>query len=302
MIRTLTTSICVHLGIIISLGCHSAKEAQLSEDNHSCRSVVELSIVSDTAYSTNPPMMILKRPKYTDESRYLRGGIMAVSDTGIVFRRAVEGSRTSTWNEFVPYELIECLVDSNNQIVYGQWKGSPQAEWEVRLVCEQIGPTEPKPFSLLLEPNSTSSYCLAPGRYKLNYIEYSSSDYYLHRSYPLLDCTFDVQSNMINYIGTLQTEYRWAPSDGMAVVPTVVVKHRGMNAAAAMAAVQPFGVIGGLVVSVVGALSDSDVRKRASRTTPYHALRIVVDPAFRPVFQGRLPIRHAPILLNRQAP
>jgi hypothetical protein len=195
---------------------------------------------------------------------------------------------------------MDCLVDSNNQIIYGQWKGRPQVTWELRLVCQPLGPAGQRTFSLLLQPNSTASYCLPPGRYQINHIEYSSSDYYLQKSFPLLGCTFDVQPNAINYIGTLHTQYRWTPAKEMAVVPTYIVKHRGMGSSASLAAIQPFGLVGGLIVGVVGGLADAEIRQRASRTVPYHALRILDDSTFHPVFQGKLPIRHAPILLDRQ--
>jgi hypothetical protein len=271
------------------LGC-GIREAERSARSPKARSVVEAFLTTDTTYSTRPPFLLLKTPRASDDTRYLHGAILSISDSGVVFRRSKEGTHTSPKPEFYPYSRITCLVDSNNHIAFGQWSDDPEVVWDVELICQRLGIPNVKPAALILHANESSSYYLDPGEYRILYIRFTYSDEYIHQTDTLPNTRFRVSNDAITYIGSFYSEYKWHVSPAATIIPGTVLRDKGMGAAGA--------VFGG----VIGYLADRQILDRAISNSPYHALTITDDPTYVPVFRGSLPLIHQPIQLDEQAP
>jgi len=273
----------MNLAILLFLlfGCGNTQEAKKSEKEPNCRSVVETFLTTDTVYTVRPPLLLLNRGEYANDTRYLHGDITSVNDSGVLFVRS-----TSAQPKFYSLERIECLIDSNNQIVVGKWKYDPEVVWDVELVCQRSDSPHSQPLSLILEQNRVSSYCIDPGEYKIVCMKFSSSDEYLEVSDSLQFSKFKVLDNSITYIGTLHTEYKRNLSPGMTAIPTNIIHRRGMA---------------GGVVGIVGYLSDQRLLEQARRSMVLHGLRVSIDSSYKPVYTGGLQVRQSPIILE-QAP
>jgi hypothetical protein len=214
-------------------------------------------------------------------TRYLHGNIISFADSGVLFARS-----TNSKPKFYSLDMIECLIDSNNRIAFGRWKSDPEVVWDVELICERSDSPKAQPFSLILEQNRISSYCIDPGEYKIVCIKFSSSDEYLEVSDSLLFGRFRVFENSVTYIGTLHTEYKRNLSPGMTVIPTSIIHRRGMA---------------GGVVGIVGYLSDQRLLEEARRSMVLHGMNVSIDSNYKPLYTGGLQLRQAPIILE-QAP
>lgn len=274
---------------IVFLSCGNVYEARKSSDQTDCRSVVEARLTTDTVYTVRPPLLLLKRSEYANDTRYLHGNIISINESNVLFSRSEVREPKS-----YPLDNIECLVDSNNQVVLGKWKSDPEVVWDVELVCQKADSPNGQTVSLVLEQNRTSSYCIGPGDYKIVRIKFSSSDEYLEESDSLHFSRFSVYDNSITYIGTLHTEYKRNLRPGMTAIPTNIIRRRGMAGSGAAAV---FGAVGG----VVGYLSDQQVLEQAHRSRTLHGLSVLIDPTYTPIFTGSLQLKNSPIILE-QAP
>jgi hypothetical protein len=276
--------------ILISISiysCNSVKEAQKAIDNPQCHSIVEAFYTTDTTYTTRPPFLLLKKAEDFNGSRYLYGGIGSISDSGVVLIRSKK-------TKFFPYEEIKCLIDSNNQIVYGEWNKDPEVVWEVSFICRKLDVSNSEPFSIILTANQVSSYCIEPGDYKILCIKFSYSDEYLDQSDSLYNSGFKVSKDAVTYIGNIHAEYKRNLSPGMINIPTKVIKYKNSGyAAGAM-----FGAVGGLI----GALADEEKIKKQQKSACLHGLQVKIDSSYKPSYKGRLPLIQSPVLIERPVP
>jgi hypothetical protein len=273
---------------VMILSCTNLQEATKSADRPACQSVVEASLVTDTVYTVRPPLLLLKRSEYSNDTRYLHGDIVSVSESGVSFARSPDQQP-----RFYPLDKIECLIDSNNHITLGEWKYDPEVVWELELVCQKADSPNSQPISLVLEQNRISSYCIGPGEYRIVSVKFSSSDEYLDVSDSLRSSSFMVFDSSITYIGTLHSEYKRDLSPGTTAIPTSIIRRRGMAGSAAA------GMVGGAVGGVLGYLSDQRVLEKARENRTLHGLRISIDSGYTPVFNGGLRLRQSPIDLER---
>ncbi len=268
---------------IVFYSCRSFKEAQKSKNRPDCLSVVEASFTADTTFTVKPPLLMLKYAEYSNDTRRLFGSIISINDTGVVFQR----SKTP---KFYPYERIECLIDSNNQVAYGEWKEDPEVVWDVEFICQRIDTPNAKPFAFVLEANKVSSYCIDPGEYKISKIRFSYSDQYLDEDFSLHSGRFTVAPNAITYIGTIHSEFKRHLGSGVIPIPTIVVNRPSIAI--------PGGVIFGIAGGVVGALSEQDNIKRERDSACQHGLRVTMDTSCTPTFKGNLPVIHTPLIIE----
>ncbi len=276
---------CLILLIAIFYGCGGIKEAQKAADRQNCRSVVEAFYTTDTTYSTKPPFLLLKHDESFNDSRYLYGGIVSMNDSGIVFLRSKK-------TKFFPYEDIACLIDSNNQIAYGEWKRDPEVVWDVELICQRIDSVDSKLFSIILEENRVSSYYIEePGEYEIIYIKFSYSDEYLDQSDTLFCSRFRVFDNAVTYLGTFHSEFKWNLTSDMKHIPTNIIKRKGMGAV-------PMITGGGLVGGLLGYLADQEIRERETRKAPLHGLKVTIDSSYKSLNYSHLKLMQSPVILD----
>jgi hypothetical protein len=272
---------------VLLYGCGSIKEAQKSANHPNCRSVVEAYYTTDTTYTTKPPFLLLKKPESFNGTRYLYGGIVSINDTGVIFLRSKK-------SKFFPYEEIECLIDSNNHIAYGEWKRDPEVIWNIELVCQKANAPNSDPFSIILEANRVSSYCIPSGEYKILYINFFY-DEYLDQSDSLKFSRFEVHKNAITYIGTFHSEYKWNLTQGVNYIPVRIIK-RGSSGAAAAGVM--FGAIGGLVAG----LAEEENLNRERKSACFHGMSVTIDSSFKLLFKGSLPLIQSQVIIEDKRP
>ena len=272
--------------VVLIYGCGGIKEADKSADHPNCRSIVEAFYTTDTTYTTKPPFLLLKKSEDFNGTRYLFGDIGSINDSGVVFLRSQK-------SKFFPFEEIDCLIDSNNHIVYGQWKKDPEVVWAVELNCKRIDVPDSQPFSFILEANQVSSYCIDPGDYKILGIKFNY-DEYLDQSIPLNFSRFKVYDNAVTYIGRIHSEYKRNLSAGVNLIPTVIIRRPSQGFAAA----SMFGAVGG----IVGDLADKDNLDRTKKRAGLHGLSVAIDSSYKSIFKGRLPIIQSPASIEDKRP
>jgi hypothetical protein len=268
-------------------GCSSIKEAQTVSDNPNCRSIVEIFYSADTTYTTRPPLLLLKRDEDFSGSRFLYGGIGSISDSGIVLIRSKK-------SKYFPYEKIQCLIDSNNQIAFGKWKRDPEVIWEISLRCRKTNIPNAEPFIIILIPNQVSSYCIESGEYEIlniNFI-YNGDYQYLDVSDSLNNYRFKVNNDAITYIGSLHSEYKWNLSSDMVLIPTKIVRYKSQGY------YPNLGLLGALAVGLI----EEDRAKNRQKLSCSHGLRIRIDSNYAPISSNKLPLIMSPIYIGGQAP
>ncbi len=263
-------------------------EAPTISDQPQCRSVVEAFLRTDTVYHPKPPYIVLKKSQDFNGTRTYRGGIIELNDSGVVFLRSKDG-QYSVETKFYPFSDIECLIDSNNQIVIGEWK-KKIGFWNIELMCQKEGNPDAELFSIVLQPNQKVSYCIEPGEYRIVYLRFRSTDNYLDCSDSLCCSRFTVARNAITYIGTFELEYRWKPSSGMTMIPFKVLHHQGMNST-----YPPMGLVGGALQYY----ADKEKAEKEAKETPFHALKIINDSSYVPLFKEHLPLNFCPVGIQK---
>jgi hypothetical protein len=263
-------------------------EAQRASSGTACSSLVEATLISDTLYTSKPPLLILKKAYTT--ARVLRGAIHQISDSGVVFLRAKDGLYTPD-PKFYSVDEIECLIDSNNRVRFGKWKGSSIAFWNIELLCQRSGAPDSKPVTMVLEPNRKVSYCVDAGEYKVIRIRFRGFDDFVNQSDSLCCTRFTVKQNAITTLGKVELKYTWTPPSDFAIIPITVIHRPGMNETT------PFlgGAIGGAVGGVLQHLADREQAENERMASPFHALRIKIDSAYTPVSKSGLPLHFSPL-------
>jgi hypothetical protein len=282
--------------IVAFYGCTNvytvSNEAKKSEEQSGCRSAVEAFLQSDTVFIAKPPFLVLKRTHGFDERKSFHGGIVSISDTGIIFVKAKDGLYTPE-PAFYPFENIACLVDSNNKIIYGQLKKNTPIFWSIDLVCNKIDTIETKPITLVLQANKGMSYCVDPGEYRIVYFKFRTSedyyDQYLDQSDSLSSARFLVARDSITYIGTFHLEYKWTPSHDMAIIPITVLNRPKISS------IYTNPIVGG---GLLGYLAAVEIKEREKKESPHHALKITIDSSYVPLFKSNLPIKYCPITIK----
>jgi hypothetical protein len=281
------------LSILGLYGCANIprilNEAQKTEEQSECRSVIEASLIADTVYIAKPPFLVLKKSEGFDERRSFRGSIVSITDTGIMFVKAKDGLYTPE-PKFYPFGNIACLVDSNNHIIYGELNKNTAMFWNMELVCKKLDTVETKPITLVLPANNSASYCVEPGEYRIIYLRFRSSKDYLDQGDSLSSARFFVSRDAITYIGTFHLEYTWTPSPDMTIVPITVLHRPGMNENS------PF--VGGAIGGLLQYYADKEKAEKEKKESPFHALKVTIDSSYVPSFKSHLPKINCPITIK----
>lgn len=222
--------------IFVFTGC--ANYAVSTKNDPKCVTVVSGHLICAEKWIGKRPALIIKD---RGEIRSHFGDITEIDSAGVWFDRTNEGLIFSS-PRYYPFSKIVCLVDENNEVIYGEIPKKFGGTWDLAMKVKPADDPNGKAFILYLEANREFSFCLPPGRYVVDGLVfnrgYSFSD--IAVSVPAL--SFTCLDNKTNYIGDIYLD-----SLVQDVTPNVIECRIGSRPSDATVGLM-FGLIGAALV------------------------------------------------------
>jgi hypothetical protein len=248
--------------ISVLIGCNSNSIVKYQSNN--CNTIVEGSYTYNKIWNTYAPAIVFKKGVSVKF-----GTVIKQDDKNIVFvetkRRASDNPDTLIY----PVNTIRTIIDSAGNCVYGDIPGMFCTKViSLRVYLDRENGSLKENLYWDMEPNENFAYCMKPGKYTINRIEFYSA-YGEDESISIPFSAINVDSNKTNYIGNIILCSASSTKQNIYKVPFKTVSDKKQVGATAT-----FGLLGGLLYGLS--------KSTSADSSKYYALVIKNDSTFSP--------------------
>ena len=235
------------ISILFIEACSTNKFISVDDDSK-CSTTIEGYYSSSKIWNTYYPAFILKGGNFKLASELYR------DSTGICFLEKSTRVFQTPDTLFYPYNEIQVVIDSTKKCTFGEipnrffYKGI-----DIRLTLSYAADPKYKPIYIELEPNESFAYCVRPGNYIIDKIEFRIKDN-LDESYQIPKISFNVEENKKNFLGSIKLVDSEKDSANCLKIPYKSVVNSGESASVALM----FGLVGSIIYQGIKAAGKSD--------------------------------------------
>ena len=234
--------------ILISLifieACSYNKFA-LYEDDSKCDTVIEGYYASSKIWNTFYPAFISKK------GIFKRAAELSRDSNGVYFKEISTRIFQTPDTLFYAYDDLQVIIDSTKKCTFGDipnrffYKGI-----DITLYLSYPDDPKYKPLYIELEPNEKFSYCVRPGKYIIDKIEFKIKDN-IDQSYKIPKISFNVDANKRNYLGSIRLVDNEKDSADCLKIPYTNLVNSGESAGVGVM----FGLIGTVIYQGIRAMN-----------------------------------------------
>ena len=190
--------------ILIALSLYSCRNfAPTTKENPDCKHIISGKSIFNYIWLGRVPVMIIN---YHGSHEFLFGKLGEKTSEGYMFYpERIHNFGYAPKDRLYKFSEIECLFDSSRNKIYGSIPKDILEEWKMIWQIVPYLNKSKKITYLEIESNSEFSFCLDPGIYQVQNIEFIKSNKkgFLDISVYLPEMIFEVDSNKNNYIGDI---------------------------------------------------------------------------------------------------
>jgi hypothetical protein len=256
-------------------GCSSNKLAIL-EDNKDCTTAVEGHYSSPSLWNSYYPAILFKDGNLKLGNEILR------DSSRVDFLTKATGVFQSNDTLFIPFSKIKAIIDSSRNCTYGEIpKNYSDRGVEIKIFLSYSEDSTYQPIYFDLNPNEEFGYCLKPGHYRFNKIQFLQKQN-IDESLELPDLGFNADTNSTTYLGDIDFINSTNEANKCLIIPYKNI-HNENDAAI------------GFMFGLIGTAINEALKSKDKDADGYYLLKITDDPAFK--FISRL--KHGKNIIKR---
>jgi len=244
------------------LGCSQSKLVTFNSESP-CVSTVEGFYHTGESWDDETPALIC----HEGQSYVVRyGKVLAMDEQTVLFDEKKGAYMIDPKPENFSLKEVYTIIDEEGNIIHGHLPAKYSKSWRIEMHICRIDDPNQKIKKMTLFPESSFSYCLESGTYKVEQMLFIDPKSNIDRYSDSQEFVFNVENNAVNYIGDIYLDL--SGNEGSTYDLPYMIHSRPQAAAVA-------GVMGGAIGGAI--LAAAQASKGVIGT---HKLRIVENDSF----------------------